>query len=87
MSGSRGVPYFYNSDTKTSVWETPDGLTKEEIKELRGAEYLERPVKVRASHLLVKHSGSRNPSSWREVWRSFRSLGPYPPLTVIPRPR
>lgn len=25
-------------------------------------------------HLLVKHSGSRNPSSWREVWCSSRSL-------------
>ena len=67
MSGSRGVPYFYNSVTKTSVWETPDGLTHEEVKKLPGAEYLTTPVKVRASHLLVKHSGSRNPSSWREV--------------------
>jgi len=67
MSGSRGVPYFYNSDTKTSVWETPDGLTREEVEKLPGAEYLTRPVKVRASHLLVKHSGSRRPSSWREA--------------------
>jgi len=67
MSGSRGVPYFYNSVTKTSVWETPDGLTREETAKLPGAEYLTRPATVRASHLLVKHSGSRNPSSWRET--------------------
>lgn len=68
MSGTRGVPYFYNSDTKASVWETPDGLTSADVEKLPGAEYLTRPVKVRASHLLVKHSGSRNPTSWREVW-------------------
>jgi len=65
MSGSRGVPYFYNSVTKASVWETPDNLTREEVEKLPGAEYLTRTV--RASHLLVKHSGSRNPSSWREA--------------------
>ncbi|KAF9778273.1 rotamase-domain-containing protein [Thelephora terrestris] len=67
MSGSRGVAYFYNPATKASVWETPDGLTEEEVKKLPGAELLTRPVKVRASHLLVKHSGSRNPSSWRQA--------------------
>jgi len=74
MSGSRGVPYFYNSETKTSVWETPDGLTREDIQKLPGAEYLTRPAKVKASHLLVKHSGSRNPSSWREVRCDFQSI-------------
>jgi len=25
------------------------------------------PEKVRASHLLIKHAGSRRPSSWKEV--------------------
>jgi NIMA-interacting peptidyl-prolyl cis-trans isomerase 1 len=40
-----------------------------------------RPAKVRASHLLVKHSGSRNPSSWREVWRDLQFL--ILPLTMI----
>ena len=87
MSGSRGVHYFYNSATKTSVWETPDDLTDEEIAKLPGAEYLNRPSKVTASHLLVKHSGSRNPSSWREVWCDFRLV--VLPLTTIlcPRPK
>lgn len=27
--------------------------------------------KIRASHLLVKHKGSRRPSSWREVGLQF----------------
>ena len=26
-----------------------------------------KPSQVRASHLLVKHNGSRRPSSWKEV--------------------
>ena len=85
MSGSRGVPYFYNSETKTSVWETPDGLTREDVQKLPGAEYLTRPAKVKASHLLVKHSGSRNPSSWREVRCDPQS--PVLPLTMILAPR
>lgn len=84
MSGSRGVPYFYNSVTKTSVWEAPDGLTREQIEKLPGAEHLITPTKVKASHLLVKHSGSRNPSSWREVWRYSRYLTL--PLTTISTP-
>jgi len=66
MSSSRGVPYFFNKETKVSVWEAPDGLTREQIDNLPGAYHLSRPAKVRASHLLVKHSGSRNPSSWKE---------------------
>lgn len=73
MSGSRGVPYFYNHQTKQSSWELPAGLTNEQVQDLPGAaEYLGsttggRPARVRASHLLVKHSGSRRPSSWKEV--------------------
>ncbi|KDQ51142.1 hypothetical protein JAAARDRAFT_538760 [Jaapia argillacea MUCL 33604] len=74
MSNSRRVPYFYNSATNQSSWEAPSGLTPEQIKDLPGSEYLEggekvaqaNPGQVRASHLLVKHSGSRRPSSWKE---------------------
>jgi hypothetical protein len=84
MSSSRGVAYFHNSKTKTSVWETPDGLTREQVAELPGAQYLTRSAKVGASHLLVKHSGSRNPSSWREVRCDFRR--PVPLLTTILAP-
>ncbi|KAL0951874.1 hypothetical protein HGRIS_008534 [Hohenbuehelia grisea] len=70
MSNSRGVPYYFNADTKESSWDTPEGLNQDEVKGLPGAHYLEgsggKPKQVRASHLLVKHSGSRRPSSWKE---------------------
>ena len=66
LSNSRGVPYFYNTVTQQSVWETPEGLTKEQIDALPGASLL-KPKEVRASHILVKHSGSRRPSSWKEA--------------------
>ncbi|KAI0299916.1 rotamase-domain-containing protein [Russula brevipes] len=65
LSNSRGVPYFYNTETQQSTWDSPEGLTKEQIKALPGASLLE-PKEVRASHILVKHSGSRRPSSWKE---------------------
>jgi NIMA-interacting peptidyl-prolyl cis-trans isomerase 1 len=74
MSNSRRVAYFFNNETKASTWEPPAELTEEQIKQLPGAKLLDSmpsdtaiPSKVRASHLLVKHSGSRRPSSWKEV--------------------
>ena len=80
LSTSRGVPYFYNTDTHESIWEAPPGLTQEQIAALPGARQhlLEggRPAQVRASHLLVKHRGSRRPSSWKEV------SGPLPPYVL-----
>ncbi|TBU58118.1 rotamase-domain-containing protein [Dichomitus squalens] len=69
ISSSRGVPYYYNTETKESLWEAPAGLTQEQVAALPGAkQYLsgDRPAQVRASHLLVKHRGSRRPSSWKE---------------------
>ena len=79
MSNSRGIPYFYNATTHESSWERPSELSESEVQQLLGAsEHLGRasePVaaaetpagQVRASHLLVKHQGSRRPSSWKEV--------------------
>ncbi|KAF4573446.1 Peptidyl-prolyl cis-trans isomerase [Pleurotus pulmonarius] len=79
MSNSRGLPYFFNIETKASSWDAPSELTPDEIKNLPGVEYLSqaksqtsgsgggKPGQVRASHLLVKHSGSRRPSSWKEA--------------------
>ncbi|KAH9884624.1 rotamase-domain-containing protein [Cubamyces lactineus] len=76
LSTSRGVPYFYNTETRESMWEAPPDLTQEQIAALPGARHYlpgahgsangERPAQVRASHLLVKHRGSRRPSSWKE---------------------
>ena len=68
FSNSRKVPYFHNTQTQESVWDAPKELTEEQIKALPGAELL-RPEKVHASHILVKHSGSRRPSSWKEASR------------------
>ncbi|KAF5374882.1 hypothetical protein D9758_000495 [Tetrapyrgos nigripes] len=71
MSNSRRVPYFYNAETKEAVWDPPAGLSKQEIKALPGAELLSggggASGQVKASHLLVKHSGSRRPASWKEA--------------------
>lgn len=74
MSNSRGVPYFFNTDNKESSWEPPAGLSSDQISQLPGAQYLKgseaansKAGQVRASHLLVKHAGSRRPSSWKEV--------------------
>ncbi|KAI0297621.1 rotamase-domain-containing protein [Multifurca ochricompacta] len=65
LSSSQKLPYFYNTETQKSTWKPPDGLTEEQIKALPGASLLD-PKEVRASHILVKHSGSRRPSSWKE---------------------
>lgn len=52
FSKSKQQTYFHNRATGESVWELPPGASLE--------------GKVRASHILAKHSGSRRPSSWRE---------------------
>ena len=80
MSNSKGLPYFFNKDTKESFWDAPSDLSEEQVKALPGAEYLTgaskgRAGQVRASHLLVKHQGSRRPSSWKEV--SCQYLHPF----------
>lgn len=51
-SRSTGMTYYLNSYTKKSQWERPDAPAN--------------AGEVRCSHLLVKHAGSRRPSSWRE---------------------
>lgn len=48
--------YFLNIYTKASQWDMPT----EPAKPSSG------PSIVQCSHLLVKHSGSRRPSSWRQ---------------------
>lgn len=93
LSSSRGVPYFYNTDTRESMWEAPPDLTQEQIAALPGSkEYLPgahgdaggvRPAQVRASHLLVKHNGSRRPSSWKEVRPSLPTHPPVHPPSLL----
>lgn len=74
MSHSRKMPYYYNTQSGQSMWDPPADLTQDQIDSLPGArEHLHgegsggKLAQVRASHLLVKHSGSRRPSSWKEV--------------------
>lgn len=80
FSNSRQVPYFYNASTRESVWDPPAGLSPQQISSLPGADrYLQgsapapaaagasKPGQVRASHILAKHTGSRRPSSWKQV--------------------
>ena len=82
MSSSRKRPYFYNNVTKESSWEAPPGMSEDDITRLPGIEFLSTPAeedtvqpgKVKASHLLVKHAGSRRPSSWKEVGLGYSSM-------------
>ena len=55
VSRSSGQAYYLNIHTKQSQWEVP-------TEEAKPAD----DTQIRCSHLLVKHSGSRRPSSWRE---------------------
>ncbi|KAF8665427.1 hypothetical protein AX16_000446 [Volvariella volvacea WC 439] len=80
LSKSRGIPYYFHASTQQSTWDLPPGLTEEQAKALPGGDLLSKSTsskssgagggrsgQVRASHLLVKHQGSRRPSSWKEA--------------------
>jgi len=54
MSRSKNAPYYINEHTGQSQWERPTAEAPKPIEE-----------QVQVLHLLVKHSGSRNPKSWR----------------------
>ncbi|XP_005184062.1 putative peptidyl-prolyl cis-trans isomerase dodo [Musca domestica] len=58
-SRSTGLTYYLNIYTKESQWDLPTEPAKKEVSS-------SGPSEVRCSHLLVKHKGSRRPSSWRE---------------------
>lgn len=53
-----GQHYYLNVYTKESQWDRPEKPA--EPSSTTG------PGQVQCSHLLVKHEGSRRPSSWRE---------------------
>ncbi|CAG9558367.1 unnamed protein product [Danaus chrysippus] len=59
-SRSTGMTYYLNMHTKKSQWDKPDEPAP------LVDEGDDTPSQVQCSHLLVKHSGSRRPSSWRE---------------------
>lgn len=51
VSKSTGKTYYFNRRTNESRWDRPTEGESD---------------KVRASHLLVKHTESRRPSSWKQ---------------------
>lgn len=55
------MTYYLNMYTKKSQWDKPDEPASRDDEDGE-----EAPRAVQCSHLLVKHSGSRRPSSWRE---------------------
>ncbi|XP_054164512.1 peptidyl-prolyl cis-trans isomerase NIMA-interacting 1-like [Oppia nitens] len=55
VSRSTGQVYYLNIYTKESQWDRPTDEASSKDNE-----------KIRCSHLLVKHTESRRPSSWRE---------------------
>ena len=76
-SNSKNLPYYFNATTKESRWEPPAETDTEKLK-VYMAKHHSAPAdrygsaghndgKIRASHLLIKHRGSRRPSSWREA--------------------
>lgn len=54
-SKSRNRPFYFNLQTGESVWDKPEGLR----------EGIKSNDKIHCLHILVKHAGSRRPSSFR----------------------
>lgn len=74
-SNSKNLPYYFNHRTHESRWEPPDDADTEKLKIYMATHHSSAAQipstnasedKIRAAHLLVKHSGSRRPSSWKE---------------------
>lgn len=76
-SKSRNLPYYFHAAKQDSRWEPPQGTDSEQLKAYMAQHHSESGDsatqamqdgandKIRAAHVLVKHSGSRRPSSWR----------------------
>jgi WW domain len=74
FSKSRQLPYYYNAETTESRWEPPSNTDLpaleahlKSIVEQHKLQATETTGKIRVRHLLIKHSQSRRPSSWKEV--------------------
>eukprot|EP00928_Gymnodinium_smaydae_P083109 TRINITY_DN66370_c0_g1_i1.p2 TRINITY_DN66370_c0_g1~~TRINITY_DN66370_c0_g1_i1.p2 ORF type:complete len:187 (-),score=54.78 TRINITY_DN66370_c0_g1_i1:15-575(-) len=68
-----GKFFFYNAVTGEKSWERPGGASQKKRPAPQASSPSRKRVNpgddkpVHALHLLVKHAGSRNPSSWREA--------------------
>ena len=76
-SNSKNLPYYFNSKTRESRWDPPEGTDPDTLKVYMAQNHSSTAAakadgtvapegKIRAAHLLVKHKDSRRPSSWRE---------------------
>ncbi|XP_016954587.1 putative peptidyl-prolyl cis-trans isomerase dodo [Drosophila biarmipes] len=65
-----GLSYYLNVHTKESQWDLPTEPAKKSGGGGSGSASAaggDAPDEVQCLHLLVKHKGSRRPSSWREA--------------------
>jgi hypothetical protein len=71
VSKTRQMPYYFNRETSESRWEPPPNTDMTTLQSYLTATFQPTPSpsteKIRVRHLLVKHTGSRRPSSWKEV--------------------
>ncbi|KAI5845700.1 hypothetical protein DFP73DRAFT_593857 [Morchella snyderi] len=77
FSKSKNLPYYFNTSTNASQWAPPPDADTEKLKVYMANEFpatMLQPSegggqagKIRCSHLLVKHEGSRRASSWKEA--------------------
>ncbi|KAG0211577.1 peptidyl-prolyl cis-trans isomerase ssp-1 [Mortierella sp. GBAus27b] len=72
-SRTRNLPYFYNRKSSESCWQAPEGIDpsvmiafQNDYQQQQQQQQDSAKKSVRVSHLLVKHAGSRRPSSWRQ---------------------
>lgn len=75
-SNSKNLPYYFCPATKESRWEPPSGTDPEKLKVFMADYHSAKGIntdgrggsegQIRCAHLLIKHEGSRRPSSWRE---------------------
>eukprot|EP00039_Didymoeca_costata_P025909 m.14515 g.14515 ORF g.14515 m.14515 type:complete len:172 (+) comp5118_c0_seq1:258-773(+) len=62
-----GKAYYFHPETKKSQWEKPSKKrSAPESSEPKNPPKRSGPTKVRCSHILRKHAGSRRPFSWRQ---------------------
>lgn len=76
QSSTKNLPYYFRAASKDSRWEPPEGTNPEALKTYMANHHSSKGVapaafapaggKIRCAHLLVKHSDSRRPASWRE---------------------
>ena len=78
LSKSRKIPYYVNHKARTCQWFSPEDTDMLALKKFAGENFDKstgtfgpQNIEARVAHILVKHRGSRRPSSWREVCDSL----------------